>query len=70
MGKISRCAAAVDVAQRWGRKLAEFRGQSTTEYIILVIVVSLVSLPIMRMLPDAVRGYVKPFYYCLSRPIP
>lgn len=45
-------------------------GQSMTEYIILVILVAIVSLPILRLYPDAVRGYLRPFYYCISRPIP
>ena len=46
------------------------RGQSTTEYIVLIVLVSLVSMPVMKLLPEAVRGYVRPFYYCVSRPLP
>ena len=46
------------------------RGQGMAEYIALVILVSLVCIPLVTMLPEAVRGYVRPFYYCLSRPIP
>ena len=46
------------------------RGQAMTEYIFLVILVALVSIPIARLLPIAVRGYVRPFYYCISRPLP
>lgn len=45
-------------------------GQAMTEYLILVILVSLVLIPYFKLLPEAVRGYVKPFYYCISRPIP
>jgi len=45
-------------------------GQGMTEYILLVILVALVSVPIMKLLPLAVQGYVRPFYYCVSRPVP
>lgn len=45
-------------------------GQALTEYIILVILVALVCIPIMKLLPLAVQGYVRPFYYCISRPFP
>jgi Flp pilus assembly pilin Flp len=46
------------------------RGQAMTEYVILVILVALLCIPVYRTLPAAVRGYVRPFYYCVSRPIP
>jgi hypothetical protein len=46
------------------------RGQGMTEYIALVILVALVCIPIMKLLPLAVQGYVRPFYYCISRPVP
>lgn len=46
------------------------RGQALSEYMILIILVALVCMPVVRWLPDAVRGYVKPFYYSLSKPIP
>ena len=52
------------------RRLGNERGQSMTEYIALIILVSLVSMPVMKLLPEAVRGYVRPFYYCVSRPLP
>ena len=45
-------------------------GQTMTEYIFLIVLVGLVCIPLARSLPDAVRGYVRPFYYCVSRPIP
>ena len=50
--------------------LKDQRGQAMTEYIALVILVALVCIPVMKFLPIAVRGYVRPFYYCISRPIP
>ena len=46
------------------------RGQAATEYLALIILVALVCIPVVRMLPEAVRGYVRPFYYCISRPLP
>ena len=46
------------------------RGQAMTEYIFLVVLVALVLIPFVRILPEAIRGYVKPFYYCVSRPFP
>lgn len=45
-------------------------GQAMTEYLFIVVMIGLVCIPIVKWLPDAVRGYVQPFYYCLSRPIP
>jgi len=45
-------------------------GQAMTEYIILIIVVSLVSIPVFKLLPIAVAGYVRPIYYCVTRPFP
>ncbi len=55
---------------RSGRGIRNERGQGTTEYIVLIILVSLVCIPVMTLLPKAVRGYVRPFYYCVSRPLP
>ncbi|MFN8390294.1 MAG: hypothetical protein U0136_08400 [Bdellovibrionota bacterium] len=52
------------------KALRSEQGQALTEYIALVILVALVCIPIMKLLPIAVRGYVKPFYYCVSRPLP
>lgn len=52
------------------KTLRSEQGQALTEYIALVILVALVCIPIMKLLPIAVRGYVKPFYYCVSRPLP
>lgn len=49
---------------------ADESGQGATEYLLLVVLVALVSIPIMKLLPIAVQGYVRPFYYCVSRPIP
>lgn len=46
------------------------RGQAMSEYIILVLLVALVCVPIVKLLPAAVREYARPFYYCVSRPIP
>lgn len=45
-------------------------GQAMTEYVFLVVVVGLVCIPVFKWLPDAIRGYVRPFYYVVSRPIP
>ncbi len=46
------------------------RGQAMTEYLFLVVLCGLVCIPVVRWLPSAVRGYIRPFYYCISRPIP
>ncbi len=46
------------------------RGQAMTEYIFLIVVVALVCIPVFRTLPKAVQGYVRPIYYCVSRPFP
>lgn len=46
------------------------RGQAATEYIILILIVSLVCSFIIRTLPVAVQGYVRPFYFVISRPYP
>lgn len=46
------------------------KGQALTEYILLVVLVSMVCIAMVRILPRAVRGYVQPFYYVLSKPIP
>ncbi len=46
------------------------RGQAMTEYVFLIVLVALVCIPVVKWLPAAVRGYVRPFYYCLSRPLP
>lgn len=58
------------LSKMFTRRLGNERGQSMTEYIALIILVSLVSMPVMKLLPEAVRGYVRPFYYCVSRPLP
>lgn len=55
------------------RKLPGLRhesGQAMTEYIFLIVLVALVTIPMAKWLPRAVQGYVRPFYYCLSRPLP
>ena len=52
------------------RVVSNQTGQAMTEYLILIFLVALVCLPIARMLPAAIIEYVRPFYYCLSRPIP
>lgn len=57
-------------AGRLRRLGGDQQGQTMTEYVILVIFVSLVCIPVAEWLPEAVQGYVRPFYYCLSRPIP
>ena len=46
------------------------RGQAMTEYLFLVVLCGLVCIPVVKLLPEAVRGYIRPFYYCISRPIP
>jgi hypothetical protein len=46
------------------------RGQAMTEYLFLIILVSLVCIPVFRILPKAVAGYLRPIYYCVSRPFP
>lgn len=53
-----------------GEMLKNERGQGMTEYIILVLLVGCICIPFAKLLPKAVQGYVRPFYYCLSRPIP
>ena len=52
------------------RSLNDESGQALTEYIILVLLVALVCAPFVKILPAAVQGYVRPFYYCVSRPFP
>lgn len=56
--------------QRFRTVIRSNQGQAMTEYLVLIILVALVSIPVYRWLPKAVRGYVQPFYYCVSRPIP
>lgn len=51
-------------------RLGNESGQAMAEYVILVILVGLVCIPVARALPEAVAGYVRPFYYCISRPLP
>jgi hypothetical protein len=46
------------------------KGQAMTEYMLLIVLVALVLIPMFTLLPEAVRGYIRPFYYCISRPIP
>lgn len=46
------------------------KGQAMVEYVMLVILVSLVCIAMVKMLPRAVRGYVQPFYYVISKPVP
>lgn len=53
-----------------GERFDSERGQAMTEYIALIVLVALVCLPIAKLLPAAIREYVRPFYYCVSRPIP
>ena len=52
------------------RMVKDERGQAATEYVMLVLLVALVCVPIVKLLPAAIRGYVRPFYYCLSHPFP
>ncbi|GEM_PF-6111544 len=52
------------------KRLANQGGQGTTEYVMLVILVSLVLIPMVRILPAAIREYIQPFYYSISRPLP
>ncbi|MCB0346404.1 MAG: hypothetical protein KDD66_14890 [Bdellovibrionales bacterium] len=56
--------------ERAARKLGEESGQTMTEYIFLIVLVALVCIPVVELLPRAVLGYVRPFYYCISRPVP
>lgn len=46
------------------------QGQGMTEYIIMLVLIALLCIPIARTLPAAIQGYVRPFYYILSKPIP
>ena len=55
---------------RLSRFLKDQRGQSLSEYIILVLLVGIVCLPLSRWLPTAVRGYLRPIYYSVSKPFP
>lgn len=52
------------------RMLRNSRGQGMVEYVILVMLVAIVCIPVFKLLPEAVRGYLRPFYYCISRPLP
>jgi len=45
-------------------------GQAMTEYLFLVILVGLVCIPFFELFPEVIAGYLRPFFYCLSRPIP
>ena len=67
--KRQRAAEHEDGVSAGGRGPDE-SGQAMTEYIILVLFVALVCVPIVKLLPAAVREYARPFYYCVSRPIP
>lgn len=53
-----------------GRRSSCESGQAMTEYIFLIVLVALVCIPVVELLPQAVLGYVRPFYYCISRPVP
>jgi len=70
MRKGKYCLAAKDTGFKRFFGEGSQNGQAMTEYIFLIILVALVSIPIFKMLPEAVRGYVRPFYYCISRPLP
>lgn len=53
------------------RKLLDSEeGQAMTEYVILVLLVACVCIPIAKLLPLAIQGYARPFFYCLSKPFP
>ena len=56
--------------RRRAKFLVDQRGQGMTEYLILIVLVAIVCIPFAKLLPQAVAGYVRPFYYCLSRPLP
>ncbi len=58
------------IVKRQFKVIRSERGQAATEYLALIILVALVCIPVVRMLPEAVRGYVRPFYYCISRHLP
>ena len=51
-------------------KVSDERGQGMSEYVIVVLLVACVCIPIAKLLPDAIRGYARPFFYCLSKPFP
>jgi hypothetical protein len=51
-------------------KFRDQTGQAMTEYIFLILLVSVVSIPVFKILPKAVAGYVNPIYYCVTRPFP
>ncbi len=52
------------------QKIKTERGQAMTEYLFLVVFVALILIPFWLLLPEAIRGYVAPFFYCISRPFP
>jgi hypothetical protein len=52
-------------APRWRE-----RGQAMTEYLILIVTVALVCMPVVKLLPKAIEYYVRPIYYCVTRPFP
>ena len=45
-------------------------GQAMTEYLLLVVLLALAVIGICTLFPEAIRGYLQPIYYSVSRPIP
>ena len=60
----------MDIRKLFSKHLGNSRGQSMTEYVILVLLISLVLIPMVEILPEAIQGYSRPFFYSISRPIP
>jgi len=67
---VSRYLYAKFLTSRFAERVRSESGQGLSEYMVLIILVSLVCIPVFTWLPEAVRGYVRPFYYCLSKPFP
>ena len=58
------------MSQRAEMILQSEDAQAMTEYLFLVVFIALVCIPVFYLLPQAVEGYLRPFYYCISRPLP
>ena len=54
----------------WATRKTLERGQAATEYLALIVLVTLGCSFIIRTLPVAVQGYLRPFYFVISKPYP